>query len=112
MSQAAWMGSAALQFCVFSWISLAEATGQCESRVSINGFALQGHTFASLPVRSPFECTVKCENEPRCQSFNYFIPERLCELNNRTKEAKPGQLVEDPPRFYMTRWIDRGKCGL
>ena len=78
----------------------------------MNGNALDGHTFASLLVTSPFECAVKCENEPRCQSYNYVIARKLCELNNRTREAKPENLIDDPDRFYMTKWIDRGMCWL
>ena len=78
----------------------------------MNGNALDGHTFASLLVTSPFECAVKCENAPRCQSYNYVIARKLCELNNRTREAKPENLIDDPDRFYMTKWIDRGMCWL
>ena len=112
MSQEAFIGAAALHFCLISWISFAEAGGQCRSRGSMNGNALKGHTFASSPVSSPFECAEKCDHEPRCQSYNYLIPGKLCELNNRTKEAKPESLVYDPQRFYMRKWIDRGKGGL
>jgi len=112
MSQGVWIEAETVYFCIITWISLADAASQCASHNSMNGIALEGHTFASLAVNSPFECTVKCENEPRCQSYNYFIPGKLCELNNRTKEAKPKNLVDDPQRFYMTRQIDRGICGL
>jgi len=112
MSRGRRIEAAAVYFCTITWISLADAAGQCASHNSMNGIALEGHTFASLAVNSPFECTVKCENEPRCQSYNYFLPGKLCELNNRTKEAKPKNLVNDPQRFYMTRGIDRGMYGL
>ena len=108
MSQGTLVATAALHFYVFLWIPVSSGAGQCRSRVSMDGKTLSGYTFASFPVNSPFECAVKCENEPRCQSYNYFIAGKLCELNNRTKETKPAHLINDPDRFYMTKWVDRG----
>ena len=110
VSQRVQIAARAIHFCIISWLSLVNSAGQCRSRGSMNGNALDGHTFTSLLVTSPSECAVKCENEPRCQSYNYVIAGKLCELNNRTQESKPGNLVNDPGRFYMTKWIDRGMC--
>lgn len=111
MHRRAWMGKATLHFCIISLISSVDAGGQCRSHLSVNGEKLKGHTFASSLVNSAIECSIKCENEPRCQSYNYVISQKLCELNNRTKDAKPLDLVPDPDRLYMTRWIDRGMFG-
>ena len=78
------------------------ANGQCKPvERSISGKALKGHTFKELVVRAPFECQNTCENDPRCASYNYFIPGRVCELNSKTKEAKPDDFVTDEQRFYM-----------
>ena len=108
VSKAALLAKDTLRLCIISWIPLSIAANQCRSRISMDGNALSGYTFASFPVNSPFECAVRCENEPRCQSYNYVIAGRLCELNNRTREAKPAHLINDPDRFYMTKWVDRG----
>ena len=35
----------------------------------------------------------------------------MCEMNNRTKEAKPEQFVSDPDRFYMKRGAHRGNVA-
>ena len=102
------IAAVALRIYIISRISLPSSASQCSFRVSMDGKTLNGHTFASFPVKSPFECAVKCERESRCQSYNYVIAGRLCELNNRTKEANPGHLMNDPGRFYMKKWIDRG----
>ena len=40
-------------------------------------------------------------NGAMCQSVNYIINEDVCELDNRTKEARPDDLV---PLEYM--WHD------
>ncbi|KAL9959225.1 hypothetical protein ACROYT_G036322 [Oculina patagonica] len=111
MYRGAWIGKATLYFYIISWISSVKAGGQCRSHLSVNGETLKGHTFASSLVDSAIECSIKCENEPRCQSYNYVISQKLCELNNRTKDAKPLDLVPDPNRLYMTRWIDRVPLG-
>lgn len=111
MSQGTLVATAALHFYVILWIPVSSGAGHCRSGVSMDGNALIGYTFASFLVNSPFECAVKCENEPRCQSYNYVIAGKVCELNNRTKEAKPAQLINDPDRFYMTKWADRVPLG-
>ncbi|XP_078364406.1 neuronal pentraxin-2-like [Oculina patagonica] len=65
--------------------------------------ALKGHTFKKAVVRAPYMCDFKCEQDVRCQSFNYVIQENVCELNNVTKEEKPEHFVRDPERFYIKR---------
>ena len=80
------------------------ANGQCKPvERSVSGKTLRGHTFKELVVKAPFECQNICENDPRCASYNYFIPGRVCELNSKTKEAKPDDFVTDEQRFYMKR---------
>ena len=80
------------------------AGGQCKVvERSVSGKALKGHTFKEVVVRAPFECQNICENDPRCASYNFYIPERVCELNSKTKEAKPDDFVNDDLRFYMKR---------
>ena len=42
-------------------------------------------------------------------SFNYVISEELCELNNRTKEARPENFVPNSERFYVRSNKKRGE---
>ena len=58
--------------------------------------------------QDPHECLMFCYSEFTCQSYNYVIIGKLCELNNRTKEARPGDFVRDETRFYVRRWKNRG----
>ena len=82
---------------------------QCKPvEVSSAGKALKNHTFRSTAVASVFECQVVCEQDLKCQSYNFFIPEKICELNDRTKEARPQDYVIDETRFYMGIWLLRG----
>jgi len=87
-----------------SRIGLTEAAGQCRpSKHSKYGMYLRGHTFKTVQAGFPAECQVRCEEEDRCQSFNVIIGPIICELNSRTKEARPEDFMPDQYRFYMKR---------
>lgn len=105
MTSRLWLLAALL---ILSQIRTAEATGRCHLESSIGGMALKGHTFKRLPARFPHECQFRCEEEVRCQSYNYVISNRSCEMNDRTKEARPEYFVPDWIRFYMKRSANRG----
>ena len=79
------------------------AKKQCKTEVSIPGTALKGHVFKKVPVTAPHVCDITCEREKICQSYNYVIGEKSCELNTRTKEARPENFQPDDLRFYMGR---------
>ncbi|CAH3133412.1 unnamed protein product, partial [Porites lobata] len=78
--------------------------GQCKiSERSFPGKALKGHTFKEFAVRAIVECQNTCERDPRCASYNFYIPGKVCELNSQTKEERPEDFVTDELRFYMRR---------
>ena len=87
---------------IVSWIPLGEAAGQCNSGGSDYGKALTGHTFKKFKVNRPSDCVIRCENEPGCQSYNYKLEEKICELNSRSKETRPMNYITDLTRIYMT----------
>ncbi|XP_078349454.1 uncharacterized protein LOC144634375 [Oculina patagonica] len=93
ISHKTWLAS--LLLCCVARMCYGETAGRCGSEQSIFGKALKGHVFATVETKSLDECFTKCQQEPRCQSFNYVINENICELNNRTKEAKPENFVPD-----------------
>ena len=97
----------ALYFFYFSsLIPLLMAAGpQCNpAEQSVSGKALKGHTYKSKRVQDPYECLVFCNNEVACQSYNYVITGKICELNDRTREEKPDDFVQDETRFYVRKW--------
>ena len=95
---------------VMFWIYVINATGQChENEHSIGRMFLRGHTFKTLRVGFPEECYLWCEKEIRCQSYNFVIGQNICELNNRTKEARPEDFAPDWKKFYMKRSQNRGR---
>ena len=74
----------------------------------IRGMMLKGHTFVEEKTGIWLNCLDKCDDDIRCQSINYVISQDICELNNRTKEARPEDFVPDSDRFYIKRLRERG----
>ena len=99
------MSLALFTICLISQMHGSEAVGgQCKtSERSAPGKALKGHTFKEFAVRAIVECQNTCERDPRCASYNFYIPGKVCELNSHTKEEKPDHFVTDELRFYMKR---------
>ena len=86
---------------------------QCGGGQSTQGMMLRRHIFKIIKgVSLGHECLQACNSDVRCQSFNYVISQYMCELNNRTKEARPEDFVPDSDRYYFKRDINRGKCDL
>ena len=76
----------------------------------MSGMALQEFVYKKFSVTAIHECDMSCEREITCQSYNYVLVEKSCELNNRTKEARPENFQPDSTRFYYTRFVGRGMC--
>ena len=76
----------------------------------MSGMALQEFVFEKFSVTAIHECDMSREREITCQSYNYVIVEKSCELNNRIKEARPENFQPDSTRFYYTRFVGRGMC--
>lgn len=89
-----------------------KAASQCSSgERSIFGMFLKGHTFRTVQVEGPLHCLQICKQEQRCQSYNFVITNKVCELNKRIKEARPEDFLPDVNRFYMKRPYDRVPLG-
>ena len=86
------------------------ATHKCEiDSYSIYQMMLKGHTFETFNApRGSLDCSQACNSDVRCQSYNYVMFKDICELNNRTKEAKPEYFVRDKDRYYMMKAPKRG----
>ena len=76
---------------------------------AIFGMMLRRHTFKKLKSSIAVECNRACNDDFRCHSFNYLITEKLCELNNPTKEARPENFVPNSERYYVRSNKKRGE---
>ncbi|KAL9964960.1 hypothetical protein ACROYT_G028677 [Oculina patagonica] len=73
---------------------------------------LKGHIFKTFNARhGSLDCRQACNSDFRCQSYNYVIFRDICELNNRTKEARPEDFVKDKDRYYMRKAPKRVPLG-
>lgn len=82
---------------------------QCGREQSTMGMMLRQHVFKKIKgVSLGTECLRACNEDVRCQSFNYVISQGMCELNNRTKEARPEDFVPAFNRYYFKRDVNRG----
>ena len=78
------------------------ATQECRDSYSIYGMMLKGHIIKTMKTSISLECLRACNDDVRCQSFNYVMMENICELNNSTKDNKPEYFVPSPDRYYIT----------
>ena len=92
-----------------STMKFVTADDQCRTEVNIEGMALGSSVFKRCSLAAPHLCDVKCRQEITCQSYNYNRKYQICELNNRTKEARPENFLSAPAWFYIRRLNGRGK---
>ena len=96
-----------------SRIGVLDANSRCHvTESSIGGMYLRGHVFKVHRDELPEECFFLCDEEVTCQSYNVVIGQNICELNNRTKEARPEDFIPDQRRFYMKRSRNRGTLNV
>ena len=98
-----WNSSFLILLASLFFMDFATAKNPCKTEVSVPGMVLKGFVFKKVPVTAPHVCDITCERETICQSYNYVIGEKSCELNTRTKEARPENFQPDDLRFYMGR---------
>ena len=78
---------------------------------TVSEFFSQGTQVSNtVAVDLPIKCHVICSQDVRRQSYNAIIGRHICELNNRTKEARPDHedFVQDFKRFYMRHSFNSG----
>ena len=80
----------------------------CSRQVSVYEMMLQRHIFKIVETSNTLECLTACNDKKRCQSFNFVVSKNICEMNNRTKEARPEDFVPDSDRYYYGRVRNRG----
>lgn len=76
---------------------------------SIYQMMLKGHTFKTFKAQAgSLDCRHACLADIRCQSYNVVIFENLCELNNRSKEARPEDFIKSENRYHFGKVSERG----
>ncbi|XP_078382687.1 uncharacterized protein LOC144665329 isoform X1 [Oculina patagonica] len=96
---------------LYQIFSTVAAQSCSEDHRSIYGMMLKRHAFDKTKVKNWYQCMKACNDDFRCQSVNYGISEGMCELNKRTKEARPEDFVPASHVAYMTRFSKRVPLG-
>lgn len=98
----------ALAFLIVCQMLCAAEAQSCRNEYSASGMTLKGHAFNKTKATNWPKCVQACNDDVICQSVNYVVSEGMCELNNRTKKARPDDFVPGKGRAYMTRLSQRG----
>ncbi|CAH3164145.1 unnamed protein product [Pocillopora meandrina] len=93
----AWNSSFFIILASLYFKDLAIAKNPCKTGVSVPGMALKGFVFKKVPVTAPHVCDVTCERETICQSYNYVIGEKSCEIKYPNQGSKA--------RKFPARWF-------
>ncbi|XP_044181667.1 uncharacterized protein LOC122962572 [Acropora millepora] len=91
---------ATLCFVVSSLLFLSSVGESCKNDYSEYGFALTDHAYESIRVDRLISCYMACSMQPACQSLNYNLADKTCDLNNDTKYYRPKYFVEKPTSVY------------
>lgn len=75
---------------------------------SRHGFVLRGHVFKSFPTERVAFCYSACNANPTCQSLNYNLGNKSCELNSESSRSQPRSFQENVIYLYTDN-PDRGK---
>lgn len=74
---------------------------------SIQGVFLRNHVINTAVLNDAASCYYFCKDIHICQSLNYHIKERICEVNNRTAFLRKSQMAYSPGVMYFEN-PDRG----
>lgn len=85
------------------------ALKECEADNSSKlGFVLVGYAFKSLTTEDLAFCFSVCNTDPSCQSLNYNLATKSCELNSESRKSQPDNFHGDVFHVYSDN-SNRGK---
>ena len=89
-----------------SQVTFASVT-QCEEATnSIPNRVLAGHAFFTKQSPNIEDCVMSCiARGPLCESSNYYRKTKVCELNDKTAESNPEDLMDYEWSIYMTNSV-------
>ena len=76
--------------------------GICRTTKSVPEHALTGHVISTLEGKRVETCVTSCERVQNCVSINYYPTSKRCELNNKTAEWYPRDVLPTQGALYLT----------
>ena len=93
-------------------VSLASVMQCNDTTYSIANRVLTGHAFLTKPSPNIEDCVISCiECDPSCVSINYYRKTKVCELNNKTVDSNPDNMVDFEWAIYMTNSLRFLPCN-
>ena len=77
------------------------AAQTCRTTRSAPDHALTGHVITSLEGKRLDSCVMSCELTHNCFSINYYKALKKCELNRKTAEWYPSDLLRISGAVYL-----------
>ena len=98
--------------CYTSQVTLASVTQCKDATRSITNRVLAGHAFFTKRSPNIEDCVMSCiARDPLCESTNYYRQTKVCELNDKTAETNPEDLVDCDWAIYMTNSVRLLPCN-
>ncbi|XP_015760567.1 PREDICTED: uncharacterized protein LOC107339769 isoform X2 [Acropora digitifera] len=94
------MAAIPIIFSLLLFPSVTSAAESCRNVYSESGYALVDHAYKSFFTGRLGSCYMSCNTQPTCQSLNYNLADKTCELNNDTKYFRPKYFVKKPAFVY------------
>ena len=102
------MAALCIIFSLIWFPTFTSTSKSCNNNPSEYGFALLDHVYKSFLADRLMSCYISCNMPPACQSLNYNLADKTCELNNDTKYFRPRHFVEKATIVYAEN-PDSGK---
>ena len=98
--------------CYPSCVTFASVTQCQEATHSISNRVLAGHVFFTKQSPNLEDCVMSCiARDPLCESTNYYRKTKVCELNDKTAESNPEDLLDYDWAIYMTNSVRLLPCN-
>ena len=98
--------------CYPSHVTFASVTQCKEATHTIPNRKLAGHAFLIKHSPSIEDCVILCiARNPLCESCNYYRKTKVCELNDKTAESNPEDMVDYDWAIYMTNNVRLLPCN-
>ena len=103
-------------FALFAFfVKYFEMALQCKTAESSYGSYLAHHIISSHPAEEPLQCTLLCQKVDKCDSWNFWMDDKKCELNDADsyshgQDLKKGNRVIysdtlESPRNAVRGWL-------
>ena len=96
------MKNALVGLLLICWFPSSGLASSCKpASSSIRGKVLKNHIIKTGSAERIDGCFKQCMGHSGCHSINFYLEERLCELNDQTHASHPEYMKEEPLGNYM-----------